>query len=60
MESNRCPVCNKHDLEAFDICPSCGWENDTVQLCDPDFSGGANRMSLNEAKKAYKEGKVVE
>lgn len=42
-----------------DICEVCLWQNDYVQLDDPDFSGGANEMSLNEARKAYKEGKEV-
>lgn len=56
----KCPVCGKHDFKEdnnFDICPVCGWENDGVQLDDPDFEGGANDMSLNQAKKAYAEGK---
>lgn len=39
----------------YDICPFCGWENDPIQLSNPDRKGGANRESLNEAKKLYAE-----
>lgn len=38
----------------YQICPVCGWEDDNVQYYDPNFSGGANEMSLNEARKNYK------
>lgn len=63
MDQNRkCKCCgkltiNKNDL--FAICSNCGWESDPIQEKDPSYKGGANRMSLNEAKKAYKEGKKV-
>ena len=49
----NCPVCNKYDFEEdndFDVCDICGWENDGVQLDDPNYRGGANRRSLNEAR----------
>ena len=54
----KCPVCgndtfNEMDYE-YDICPECFWEYDTVQVKDPDYSGGANRHSLNEYKELYK------
>lgn len=58
-EVRMCPVCGGEQLEAFEIC-GCGWQNDPVQYDDPDYAGGANRMSLNEAKKAYAEGRSVE
>jgi len=38
---------------SFVICPVCFWEDDDVQLEDPDFSGGANRPSLNQARTNY-------
>ncbi len=41
----------------YDICEECFWENDPVQLNDPDFDGGANEMSLNEAREAYQKAK---
>lgn len=58
----KCPVCGKFEFEAEDdndICPVCRWENDGVQYDDPDYAGGANEMSLNEARKAYAEGRKV-
>ena len=51
-----CPVCGQYSFaEPHDICPVCGWEEDKVQLRDPDFAGGANEMSLNEARAAFRE-----
>ena len=55
----RCPVCGRHhfiEKDAYEICPVCGWEDDPVQRKDPDFAGGANTMSLNEAIEAYEKG----
>ncbi len=48
---------NKNDL--FAICNNCGWESDPIQEDNPDYKGGANKMSLNEARKAFKEGRKV-
>jgi predicted RNA-binding Zn-ribbon protein involved in translation (DUF1610 family) len=50
-----CPVCGQLTLDeeppgTFDICGVCGWEDDAVQFRDPDFRGGANQKSLNEAR----------
>lgn len=41
--------------ETFEICPVCNWEDDDVQFNDPDFRGGANEESLNEARENYKQ-----
>ena len=38
---------------------NCGWQDDAVQNDNPDYKGGANQMSLNEAKEAYKKGEKV-
>jgi hypothetical protein len=46
-------------VEEYEICDVCYWQNDPVQLRNPDYKGGANVMSLNEARKAYKQGKEV-
>lgn len=49
----KCPICGLTEFEKennYDICNCCGWENDGVQLCNPDLTGGANVMSLNQAK----------
>ena len=34
----------------FEICPVCNWEDDNVQAAHPAMSGGANRMSLDQAR----------
>ena len=59
MNKNLCPVCGQMMLAEFDICENCGWENDFVQLDNPDFSGGANQMSLKEAREAWARGEKV-
>lgn len=38
---------------SFFICPVCMWEDDDIQHDNPDFAGGANKMSLNEAKSNF-------
>ncbi len=53
---HKCPICGKYEFEddsSFDICPFCGWEDDGIMEDDPDYSGGANDLSLNEYKKQY-------
>ena len=55
----RCPVCGKHSFEeigGYEICQICGWEDDPLQRREPDLRGGANSMSLNEAREAYRMG----
>jgi hypothetical protein len=34
----------------YEICNSCGWEDDPVQRDDPSFAGGANTLSLNDVR----------
>jgi len=53
-----CPCCgeltrSEKDYGTFDICDVCGWEDDNVQADDPDYEGGANRPSLNQARQNY-------
>lgn len=59
MSQIKCPCCGKTQVDEYDICEECKWENDPVQLSKPDFPGGANQMSLAEARKAYAEGRPV-
>lgn len=54
-----CPVCGKTELSDFETCEVCGWANDYVQSAHPDMTHGDNTMSLNQARKAYKEGKEI-
>jgi hypothetical protein len=57
----KCPVCGKGLIEEwFDVCEVCGWEYDNLQYVKPDFKGGANKMSLNQAREAYKNGEKIE
>lgn len=55
----RCPCCDNFTLEekppgTFDICPVCFWEDDYTQYDEPDLDGGANEMSLNQARANYR------
>jgi ribosomal protein L37E len=58
---HKCPVCGGYGFDyAMDICKLCGWQDDAIQEKTPDYTGGANRMSLNQAKEAYRQGKHIE
>ena len=39
--------------DTFDICPVCDWEDDWIQYNQPDREGGANTVSLNQARANY-------
>lgn len=58
-----CPVCGKYFFDRFgddDVCEVCGWENDPIQYDNPDETRCCNRMSLNQAREAWKKGiKIV-
>ena len=48
-----CPCCGAKVFSSrgeFEICEICGWEDDPVQEADPDYAGGANKKSLNQAR----------
>ena len=54
-----CPVCKKHHFEYLgddEMCPVCGWWNDTVQALDHDYEGGENDMSVNQYREAWLKG----
>nr|DAI96285.1 MAG TPA: cysteine-rich protein [Caudoviricetes sp.] len=57
--SKLCPCCGKEKVREYDICSICSWENDPIQEEHPDMRGGANIMSLNEARRAYKNGSEI-
>lgn len=59
--NHKCPCCENRTFPgddifpgSFFICPVCYWEDDNVQFENPEFSGGANDESLNEARSNYK------
>lgn len=52
----KCPCCGSEtigELGEYEICIVCKWEDDPVQSDDPDYAGGANHISLNEARKIW-------
>ena len=56
----QCPCCGNYTLPdkpagTYYICKVCYWEDDNVQYADPDYRGGANEESLNQARRNYKE-----
>jgi hypothetical protein len=56
--SHACPCCGNLTLDeappgTYDICPVCFWEDDPVQFAKPSYAGGANRVSLEEARRNY-------
>lgn len=53
-----CPCCgyktySEYPNGTYLICPVCFWEDDPVQLDNPDFAGGANPLSLRESQKNF-------
>lgn len=51
---HKCACCGEGEIsDAHDICLICGWEDDEVQNIDHDFSGGANKDSLNEHRETF-------
>ncbi len=40
-------------VDSYAICPVCFWEADPVQAADLDFAGGANQVSLREARRNF-------
>jgi hypothetical protein len=51
-----CPCCTQLTLPCdgqFEICDVCGWQDDQVQLDDPEHEGGANVLSLNQARARF-------
>lgn len=48
-----CPCCSSKTISeagVYEICEICGWEDDPTQSRLPDYRGGANEESLNEAR----------
>lgn len=54
-----CPCCGYHTLReqppgTFQTCPVCLWDDDNIQFEDPTYEGGANRVSLRQARKSFR------
>lgn len=57
-EKFACPCCGyktfTHEPNgSFEICEVCFWEDDPVQLNDPDYEGGANKVSLRQGQRNF-------
>lgn len=55
-KNKECACCGEYSLppdSEFEICPICGWQDDDIQNEDPQLEGGANDMSLEQARKEY-------
>ncbi len=53
----KCPCCEHITLSEerkWEICDVCFWEDDLFQYNSPDYEGGANGVSLNQARKNFK------
>ena len=54
-----CPSCGylmfAEPPGSYDICKICFWEDDSVQLRDPHYRGGANAPSLLESQRNFQE-----
>ncbi|HVU95399.1 MAG TPA: CPCC family cysteine-rich protein [Puia sp.] len=53
-----CPCCGYKTFDqpvngSYAICRICWWEDDGVQLDDPDYEGGANPFSLRQSQKNF-------
>lgn len=64
-KKHQCPCCEYFTLNnkannTFQICPVCYWEDDGVQMLDPTYIGGANAVSLMQAKENFKKIGAVE
>jgi len=56
----KCSCCSNYTFDVkpdgnYAICKVCFWEDDPIQMEDPTYEGGANRVSLIQAKENYKE-----
>ena len=51
----KCPCCGFYTLreDSDDICRVCAWQDDMIQKEDPDYIGGPNKVSLNQASENY-------
>ena len=55
-----CPCCGyktfaERPIGTYHICEVCFWEDDPIQLKDPDYEGGANAISLRQGQKNFQE-----
>ena len=54
----ECPCCGQpvlRDREENSICPVCGWEDDWWDSNNPDALPSCNWLTLNQARKLFRE-----
>jgi hypothetical protein len=51
----RLPHARRGSYGTYNICNVCFWEDDGVQFHDIDYEGGANKVSLNQARQNFRE-----
>jgi len=59
----KCPVCGQYEFEErddYDSCDICCWQNDGLQMSNPDFWGGANDLSLNDFRAEWQKRNLVQ
>ena len=59
-DKTMCPCCGEHQFTErnyYECCPVCHWIDDLLQRKKPDYDGGANELSLNAYKAAWKKKK---
>ena len=57
-EKFACPCCGYKTLGEqpkghYDICEVCFWEDDPIQLDNPNYEGGANNVSLRQGQRNF-------
>ncbi len=53
----KCPVCGE-EVDMFDICDNCNYQNSGPDEKETDVNG-PNKMSLKEAREAYRKGEEI-
>lgn len=60
-DSFPCPCCRHRTIGepgGYEICDVCNWEDDPVQSERPDLTGGANKLSLHQARAQWHSGSM--